>query len=66
MSTYGIDPALGVLVAITAGGPFYNPNKTSGVSWSIPADQNLYITDYVEISLGDTVEIGAGATLEIG
>lgn len=44
----------------------FTDNITNGGTTTIPANNSLYIPDYLEISLGDTIEIALGATLEIG
>lgn len=46
--------------------PFLNDNITNGNNLTVPANKNLYIADYLEISNGDTVEIADTGVLEIG
>lgn len=51
--------------AIVVSGPFFNDNITSG-DLTIPANKNIYLTDYLEISDGDTLEPADAGTIEIG
>jgi hypothetical protein len=44
----------------------YTPSVTSGRSPTVPANTAIYLTDYLEITSGDTVEIASGAAMEIG